>query len=419
MFFLSTLEWNSSHGRYVPAGFSSMLSTGTPPLEQWEEDVLKLPCPQSTPGVSWRGTVRALEQLLKVEMPPIQFLDPIIDHARERLRVAQEMVKTEASGGGSSSSSAASASSIIAAAARTFVGDGSTQLKRKTCGIEVDRGTPFDLPLASFPIYGGRRVVRQGDKFAATFGGCLVQRGAIHLSRDDVAMSGITYGWLNAIFLAQDAKKGSFVFKYDGAKRRRCQIAANEQFTTHLLQVGKYFYDASDTRRYPNGLLNMNPGGPNSCCWGRLNNVYQRNAVSVSAQNVFLQDDFPNGALLTIDYGKKSYVTKGFLRLALEPATVATQAQSAAELARQRSCATGGRVEAVPRARRGRNALKRARPDACAELSVKQQRIADKAARAKKQKREKQRAIDADAALARELQRELGGMRSRRTARPT
>jgi hypothetical protein len=50
---------------------------------------------------------------------------------------------------------------------------------------------------------------------------------------------------------------------------------------------------------------------------------------------------------------------------------------------------------------------------------VKQQRIADKAARAKKQKREKQRAIDADAALARELQRELGGMRSRRTARPT
>ena len=54
------------------------------------------------------------------------------------------------------------------------------------------------------------------------------------------------------------------------------------------------------------------------CCWGRLHNAYQRNAASASAQNVFLQDDFPAGALLTIDYGKKSYVTKGFVRLALE-----------------------------------------------------------------------------------------------------
>ena len=208
---------------------------------------------------------------------------------------------------GSSSGSGRSGGSMdeLTTMARAFVGDGRTTLKRKTCGIDVHVGTPFELPLDKFPMYGARRVLLDGEPFVASFGGIPVQRGHIHLSEQDIETSGITYGWLASIFLAQSGRKGTFVFKYDGAKRRRCQIAANEAFTTHLLQVGKYFYDASDTKRYPNGLLNMNPGGPNSCCWGRLHNAYQRNAASASAQNVFLQGDFPAGSLLTIDYGKK------------------------------------------------------------------------------------------------------------------
>jgi hypothetical protein len=286
-------------------------------------------------------------------------------------------------------------------------------LKRKTCGIAVHVGTPFELPLDDFPMYGTRRVLIEGEPFVASFGGVPVQRGHIHLSEEDIDTCGITYGWLASIFLAQSGRKGAFVFKYDGAKRRRCQIAANEAFTTHLLQVGQYFYDASDTRRYPNGLLNMNPGGPNSCCWGRLHNAYQRNAASASAQNVFLQDDFPAGALLTIDYGKKSYVTKGFVRLALEPTTQASHAQRAAAQASRRTCSGGA---AAPQPRRGRSALKRSGGALKRDgVSIKRQRLAAAAVREKKRKNKRQQAIDDDAAVARELQRELGGLRSRRS----
>ena len=117
-------------------------------------------------------------------------------------------------------------------------------------------------------------------------------------------------------------------------------------------------------------------------------------------------------AYLPFSYGKKSYVTKGFVRLALEPTTHASHAQRAAALESRRGCSAAG---APLQQRRGRGALKRARSDGSGNVSIKQQRLAAAALREKKRKLKQQQAIDDDAAVARELQRELGGLRNRRT----
>jgi hypothetical protein len=82
-------------------------------------------------------------------------------------------------------------------------------------------------------------------------------------------------------------------------------------------------YDASNTDRYPNGLLNTNPTGANTCVWGRLSSVSthvarQKNAPTRSAQNVFLLKDSPAGTLLTIDYGR-AYNTDGYVPLYCVP----------------------------------------------------------------------------------------------------
>jgi len=112
--------------------------------------------------------------------------------------------------------------------------------------------------------------------------------------------------WLEAIFLAERGSRDAFVFKYHGAKRRKTQVEERPEgakmdgsnfksYRTHVLQAGQNLWDASDTKRYPNGLLNCNPKGPNTCVWGRLSAVEphkrrQRNAPGgPSAQNVFLK----------------------------------------------------------------------------------------------------------------------------------
>ena len=104
---------------------------------------------------------------------------------------------------------------------------------------------------------------------------------------------------------------------------------------THTLQVGSVVYDASDTTKYPNGLLNTQPRrGANTCVWGKLSGgaqhkKRQRNAPTPSPQNVFLIRPAPRGTLLTVDFGA-SFNTSGFVCLTCVPNTEAEAAAAAA-----------------------------------------------------------------------------------------
>ena len=57
-------------------------------------------------------------------------------------------------------------------------------------------------------------------------------------------------------------------------KRRESQVhgtnrersAEYRKFRTHVLKIGRYLIDASDTKRFPAGLLNTCPKGANSQC---------------------------------------------------------------------------------------------------------------------------------------------------------
>ena len=99
---------------------------------------------------------------------------------------------------------------------------------------------------------------------------------------------------------------------YEGVKRRESQVhgtnressAEYRKFRTHVLKIGRYLVDASDTKRFPAGLLNTCPKGANSC--------------SVRGKTVTLTRAAPVNTMLCINYGK-SYITENFIKFKCYP----------------------------------------------------------------------------------------------------
>lgn len=160
-----------------------------------------------------------------------------------------------------------------------------------------------------------------------------VQRGYIHLGREESAKlhsasletTEDTAEWLRGIFLAEDCDKDAYVFCYDGARRRMNQVkghAAVYKYRTHTMQSGQYLYDASDTDRYPNGLVNTQPHGsaltPYTCSWGKPSQQRQKNAPKATNRNLFLASASPAGSLITVNFGH-DYNTEGFVKLVCLP----------------------------------------------------------------------------------------------------
>jgi len=153
---------------------------------------------------------------------------------------------------------------------------------------------------------------------------------------------------LKGLFLAERANEGAFLFRFDGQELNRDElekkIKVKGENSTHVLMVGRKYVDASNTTRYPAGLLNTNPSGPNSCVFASsITEHYQTKAPSRSARNVFLAKSYPAGTMLTVNYGlKKDFNTRGFVKLMLEP----TNSDWTAQL---QSCFRGRRSGVVPR----------------------------------------------------------------------
>ena len=103
-----------------------------------------------------------------------------------------------------------------------------------------------------------------------------------------------------------------YVMDYEGVKRRESQVhgtnrersAEYRKFRTHVLKIGRYLIDASDTKRFPAGLLNTCPKGANSC--------------SVRGKTVTLTRAAPVNTMLCINYGK-SYITENFIKFKCYP----------------------------------------------------------------------------------------------------
>eukprot|EP00466_Bigelowiella_natans_P013133 jgi/Bigna1/72579/fgenesh1_pg.20_\ len=209
---------------------------------------------------------------------------------------------------------------------------GAATCKRKKRG-------EFSIPFEVAARYGDRMGFMSRKAFRACKDGLL-------LREEEAERCGLPDQWLRGLFLAQRAKAGSFLFRFDGDEVTRekvlsfnngvsehnkklsddmkaaaaaaaatsasssnhtngaggsaLAVTGDRKKTTHLLQVGKCYIDASDTMRFPNGLLNTNPGGPNSCVFASsLYKHYQRNAPYESSRNVFVSRDCPAGTLLT------------------------------------------------------------------------------------------------------------------------
>ena len=193
---------------------------------------------------------------------------------------------------------------------------------------------PFDLPNAEFPVYGHRRgIMMVHDKFRCGPMAALVMRGYIHLNSEESAKlhsasletTEDTAEWLRGIFLAEEADKDAYVFCYDGARRRMNQVkgdAAVYKYRTHTMQSGQYLYDASDTIRYPNGLVNTQPHAsqltPYTASWGKATQSRQKNAPKATNRNLFLSARSPAGTLITVNFGH-DYNTEGFVRLVCMP----------------------------------------------------------------------------------------------------
>ena len=194
--------------------------------------------------------------------------------------------------------------------------------------------TTFDLPLDMFPVYGFRRgIMLIEDKFRCGPMAALVMRGYIHLAREEadrlysssLETTEVTSEWLRGIFLAEDCEKDRYLFCYDGARRRMNQVKGGKavyKYRTHTMQSGRYLYDASDTIRYPNGLVNTQPSSsalaPYTASWGKPKQLRQRNAPKSTNRNLFCSQDYPAGTLLTVNFGR-DYNTEGFVQLVCVP----------------------------------------------------------------------------------------------------
>ena len=201
-------------------------------------------------------------------------------------------------------------------------------------GAGNDMLSPFDLPNEEFPVYGHRRgIMMVHDKFRCGPMAALVMRGYIHLGHEESAKlhsasletTAVTAEWLRGIFLAEECEKDAYVFCYDGARRRMNQVkgeAAVYKYRTHTIQSGQYLYDASDTDRYPNGLVNTQPHSshitPYTASWGKAKQLRQKNAPKPTNRNLFLSDKYPAGTLITVNFGH-DYNTEGFVRLVCAP----------------------------------------------------------------------------------------------------
>ncbi|GAB5354080.1 hypothetical protein AAMO2058_000088800 [Amorphochlora amoebiformis] len=189
----------------------------------------------------------------------------------------------------------------------------------------------FTLPFIIAPMYGKRHAALSRRVFRACPYGLKLRRGAVKLGEKESLECGNESGWLKGIFLAERGSTGAFVFRFDGREvskedviqinlRAEKEKDLRKTKTSHVLQIGSKFIDASDTKLYPNGLLNTNPGGPNSCVFAsKMHEDYQKKAPWRSAKNVFLAREYPAGTMLTVDYGSSSYCTEGFLKLELVP----------------------------------------------------------------------------------------------------
>ena len=241
---------------------------------------------------------------------------------------------------------------------------------RQFVGCLGDQNTSdFALPNSDFPLYGTRRgIITSKLPFRCDEKGALVLRGLIHLKPsetqslylNDKSVTPDKAEWLGGIFLGEDTPKDTYLFKYNGIKRKRSQIMASDEealmklakYRSHTMQSGPYFYDASDTEMFPNGLVNTNvKGGAYTAAWGKMSQPRQSKACGPSNRNLFLNRDYPDRTLITVNFGP-SYNTTGFVRLECVPEhrvgeVAAAKRIEAEERARKRREKEGFKVETI------------------------------------------------------------------------
>ena len=199
----------------------------------------------------------------------------------------------------------------------------------------------FELPHDDFPTYGHRKGILHGPTFTCDSKGAKCRRGFIHLNHNEKCALYLnskettkeSAEWLGGIFTGEDLPKDTYLFKYNGVKRRKThvsiegmtedQVFAYAKYRSHTMQSGTYLYDANDTVRYPNGLVNTQPGGcsadyPYTSAWGKRDQSRQNKALDKSNRNLFLNNHYPKGTLITVNFGH-SYNTEGFVKLACIP----------------------------------------------------------------------------------------------------
>ena len=182
----------------------------------------------------------------------------------------------------------------------------------KVGGIELQVFENFNLPSETYPNYGTRLGLTYGKAFRASPGGALVKRGVVKLTEEERRRLGHKTCWMEGLFLAEKLPSNAYVMDYEGVKRRESQVhgtnressAEYRKFRTHVLKIGRYLIDASDTKRFPAGLLNTCPKGANSC--------------SVRGKVVTLRQSATVNTMLCINYGK-SYITDNFIKFKCYP----------------------------------------------------------------------------------------------------
>ena len=207
-------------------------------------------------------------------------------------------------------------------------------------GLRLNLYEDFDLPFDDFPTYGRRKGILHGPTFTCDAMGAKCRRGFIHLSHNEKCAlylnsketTAQSAEWLGGIFLGEDLPKDTYLFKYNGVKRRKTYVSvegmdedqafAYAKYRSHTMQSGRYLYDANDTVRYPNGLVNTQPTSthdyPYTASWGKRKQARQKKALDDSNRNLFLNNDYPKGTLITVNFGR-SYNTEGFVHLTCVP----------------------------------------------------------------------------------------------------
>jgi len=243
------------------------------------------------------------------------------------------------------------ASQVFLENAKEYIRDKSRQVMRRLGTWNKDLQDNFTLPSDIAPDYGHkvkRLAYLSRKKFRVSEGGIEIRKGRIRLTEEEAERCGLPSPWLRSIFTANKEDQGSYVFHFDGVEVPKTKVERNNakadqsasskaqdsaggkrksmnqgegagiKRTMHVLMIGRKYIDASDTKRFPNGLLNTNPGGPNSCFFGKHHEQCQKNAPKRTARNVFLKRDCARHTLLTAYFGR-DFCTKGFVKLNLEP----------------------------------------------------------------------------------------------------